>query len=354
MDQAVRADTSQGPAAGHDCGNPLLRPRRGRGPVSHADGISHKRRPRQGPRLRAKPLEKARRTRKRPGRPGHPIAVTGGRSSQAAREASGKKRRTRERTAIDVDPRADQTPRESQPEEKRVIRIPSTAGISLNREFRRPAKRIPSDTFTEFLSKKQVRDLVTWASDLRSTMTEEKVRDPSSVLAYKTEHDNLKAEIESREESFRKVVEAGKNIISDGHQVTFLSFQVNPDEIPIWLNGKVDRWIWNRVDAPSRGHYFNREIHLWDVHLVPNPPSRWTFREGIRKMQLTLSDSTGERASGSGGERTTDASRGLASQESLPRPDPQPPCFSSRGGAALRCCCCPSGNVFIFILYFSN
>ena len=48
------------------------------------------------------------------------------------------------------------------------------------------------------------RDLLAWSSALRrSLITEEKVSDAASAQLLKAEHDDLKAEIETREKTFR-------------------------------------------------------------------------------------------------------------------------------------------------------
>ncbi|XP_071547281.1 spectrin beta chain, non-erythrocytic 5 isoform X4 [Panulirus ornatus] len=62
------------------------------------------------------------------------------------------------------------------------------------------------------------RDLISWSSDLRTTMkAEEKVRDAASAQGLKTEHERIKAEIEAREDEFSKVVEAGGNMVEEQH-----------------------------------------------------------------------------------------------------------------------------------------
>lgn len=54
----------------------------------------------------------------------------------------------------------------------------------------------------------QVRDLTSWASGLRAAMnTDENVRSVARAQALKVEHEDLWAEIEAREDSFRDVVE---------------------------------------------------------------------------------------------------------------------------------------------------
>ena len=62
------------------------------------------------------------------------------------------------------------------------------------------------------------RDLLAWSSGLRrSLITEEKVSDAASAQLLKTEHDNLKAEIETREKMFSEVVSLGEAMVADGH-----------------------------------------------------------------------------------------------------------------------------------------
>ena len=63
-----------------------------------------------------------------------------------------------------------------------------------------------------------VRDLLAWSAGLRrSLITEEKVSDAASAQLLKTEHDNLKAEIETREKTFSEVVALGEAMLSENH-----------------------------------------------------------------------------------------------------------------------------------------
>ena len=63
-----------------------------------------------------------------------------------------------------------------------------------------------------------VRDLLAWSSGLRrSLITEEKVSDAASAQMLKTEHDNLKAEIETREKTFSDVVAIGEAMVAQDH-----------------------------------------------------------------------------------------------------------------------------------------
>ncbi|KAL0275436.1 UNVERIFIED_CONTAM: hypothetical protein PYX00_003283 [Menopon gallinae] len=68
----------------------------------------------------------------------------------------------------------------------------------------------------KFLS--QARDLMSWSSGLRANMmTEEKVRDAASAQTLKAEHEAVKAEIEAREDIFRKIVDLSKEMTQDEH-----------------------------------------------------------------------------------------------------------------------------------------
>ena len=63
-----------------------------------------------------------------------------------------------------------------------------------------------------------VRDLLAWSAGLRrSLITEEKVSDAASAQLLKTEHDNLKAEIETREKMFSEVVSLGEAMVAEEH-----------------------------------------------------------------------------------------------------------------------------------------
>lgn len=61
-----------------------------------------------------------------------------------------------------------------------------------------------------------VKDLERWADGLGSEIgTQERVRDAFSVQELKTEHDRIKAEIETREPDFTAVVETGEKLTAD-------------------------------------------------------------------------------------------------------------------------------------------
>ncbi|XP_076029013.1 spectrin beta chain, non-erythrocytic 5 kst isoform X3 [Oratosquilla oratoria] len=84
------------------------------------------------------------------------------------------------------------------------------------RASQRKEELLASADLQKFLA--DARDLINWSSDLRATMkTQEKVRDAASAQALKTEHERIKAEIEAREDTFSKVVEAGRHMMNTKH-----------------------------------------------------------------------------------------------------------------------------------------
>ncbi|KAI1295446.1 Spectrin alpha chain, non-erythrocytic 1 [Halotydeus destructor] len=63
-----------------------------------------------------------------------------------------------------------------------------------------------------------VKDLERWADTLGTEIgTQERVRDAASAQALKTEHDRIKAEIETREPDFNAVVKSGEAMINEDH-----------------------------------------------------------------------------------------------------------------------------------------
>ena len=63
-----------------------------------------------------------------------------------------------------------------------------------------------------------IQDLLAWSFGLRrSLITEEKVSDAASAQLLKTEHDNLTAEIETREKMFSEVVSLGETMVAEEH-----------------------------------------------------------------------------------------------------------------------------------------
>ncbi|XP_070576983.1 spectrin beta chain, non-erythrocytic 5-like isoform X4 [Ptychodera flava] len=62
------------------------------------------------------------------------------------------------------------------------------------------------------------RDLSAWAEEVnREIMMEEPVRDVTGVQALKNEHDQLKAEIDAREDKFAALAQTGENLIKQQH-----------------------------------------------------------------------------------------------------------------------------------------
>lgn len=64
----------------------------------------------------------------------------------------------------------------------------------------------------------QVRDLLSWATNLRATLqAEEHVRDAAGATALKIQHDAIYNEIEAREEKFRYLNELSDSMVQTGH-----------------------------------------------------------------------------------------------------------------------------------------
>lgn len=64
----------------------------------------------------------------------------------------------------------------------------------------------------------QVRDLMSWASNLRATLqAEEHVRDAAGATALKLQHDAIYNEIEAREDKFRMLNELSDSYVQTGH-----------------------------------------------------------------------------------------------------------------------------------------
>lgn len=79
--------------------------------------------------------------------------------------------------------------------------------------------------FLNYFSK--VRNLINWANGLRAAMlTEEKVRDAASAQILKAEHEATKAEIETRENSFKVVIELGEALVQGGHYAAPVSIRL--------------------------------------------------------------------------------------------------------------------------------
>lgn len=72
----------------------------------------------------------------------------------------------------------------------------------------------------------QARDLVAWANQKETDMmADETVRDVTSVDMLRKHHEQLKAEIDTREDIFSTVVETGSTMVESGH---FASQDVSP------------------------------------------------------------------------------------------------------------------------------
>lgn len=55
-------------------------------------------------------------------------------------------------------------------------------------------------------------------------MAEERVRDAAGAQSLKGEHDAIKGEIETREESFRNVVDLGEAMVQTGHYAATVKY----------------------------------------------------------------------------------------------------------------------------------
>ena len=81
----------------------------------------------------------------------------------------------------------------------------------------RKAALLASNDYFTFMG--MSRDLLAWSAALRrSLITEEKVSDAASATMLKTEHEDLKAEIETREKTFSEVVALGETMVNEGHR----------------------------------------------------------------------------------------------------------------------------------------
>ena len=80
----------------------------------------------------------------------------------------------------------------------------------------------------------QARDLIQWSKQVQSDMlAEETVRDVSSVQMLQEQHNQLKAEIDAREDNFSSVVATGRGMIENGH---FASQEVISAHLNLQLN----------------------------------------------------------------------------------------------------------------------
>ncbi|KAL1131759.1 hypothetical protein AAG570_011372 [Ranatra chinensis] len=83
----------------------------------------------------------------------------------------------------------------------------------------RKSMLLDSCDLQRFLS--QARDLMNWSNGLRTAMnTEEKIHDVASAQTLKSEHERIKAEIETREENFQHAMELSQQMIAAQHYAT--------------------------------------------------------------------------------------------------------------------------------------
>ena len=63
-----------------------------------------------------------------------------------------------------------------------------------------------------------MRDLLSWANEIeREMMSEKPVRDVNSVDLVRTRHEQLRAEIEARQDTFLTVIQMGEAMIENDH-----------------------------------------------------------------------------------------------------------------------------------------
>lgn len=64
----------------------------------------------------------------------------------------------------------------------------------------------------------KVRDLMSWANEIEQEMKSEKTaRDVYGVDMIKTRHEELKAEIDARAETFTTIIQTGEEMINNEH-----------------------------------------------------------------------------------------------------------------------------------------
>lgn len=64
----------------------------------------------------------------------------------------------------------------------------------------------------------QVRDLTSWATGARATLAAAlRVRDAASAQAARAEHDALRAQVDAREDSFRRALAQGERLVAEGN-----------------------------------------------------------------------------------------------------------------------------------------
>ncbi|KAJ8309236.1 hypothetical protein KUTeg_014110 [Tegillarca granosa] len=89
-------------------------------------------------------------------------------------------------------------------------------GVLQDRAAKRKDELMAASDLHRFLA--DVRDLVSWANELEHEMqAETTVRDVHSVDRLKARHDELKAEIDARDDTFTTVAQTGEAMIQNGH-----------------------------------------------------------------------------------------------------------------------------------------
>lgn len=105
-------------------------------------------------------------------------------------------------------------------EQKQDIVVTAWHGLKERADLRKD-QLLASVELQRFLT--QVRNLTSWAANLRIAMnTDENVRSVARAQALKTEHENLKAEIDGREKEFRDAVEMSTAMEQTGNVHIFL------------------------------------------------------------------------------------------------------------------------------------
>ncbi|XP_024085304.1 spectrin alpha chain, non-erythrocytic 1 isoform X3 [Cimex lectularius] len=99
--------------------------------------------------------------------------------------------------------------------QKQEVLIASWEDLKQQSDLRKRILQASCD-HQRFLS--QVRDLMSWANELRMTiMTDVKARDAGMAQSFKEEHKRFCAEIEAREDSFRQVMDLADEMIQNNH-----------------------------------------------------------------------------------------------------------------------------------------
>ncbi|XP_052769142.1 spectrin beta chain, non-erythrocytic 2-like isoform X1 [Mya arenaria] len=89
-------------------------------------------------------------------------------------------------------------------------------GILNERAHQRKGELQAAEDLHRFNS--DVRDLLSWANEIEREMTSEKpVRDVNSVDRLRARHEELRAEIETRQDTFNTVIRTGKNMVENDH-----------------------------------------------------------------------------------------------------------------------------------------